>query len=43
MIVTRWLMAWPVDRLASAYVEVDGVPLTEGSGWTRRLTYRELR
>lgn len=35
--------AGPIDSLASAYVEVDGAPLRGGTGWTRRLTYREIR
>lgn len=35
--------AGPLNALAKAYVEVDGRPLEEGSGWTRKLTYRERR
>ncbi|HYB73016.1 MAG TPA: transglutaminase domain-containing protein [Candidatus Sulfotelmatobacter sp.] len=31
----------PVNALPKAYVEVDGKVLPEGSGWTRKLTYRE--
>lgn len=33
----------PVNALPKARVEVDGVELEEGVGWTRKLTYRELR
>ncbi len=32
----------PVNALPKAYVEVDGVPLGESSGWKRTLTFREL-
>ncbi|PYM20279.1 MAG: hypothetical protein DMD81_02200 [Candidatus Rokuibacteriota bacterium] len=31
----------PVNALPKAYVEVDGKVHPEGSGWTRKLTYRE--
>ena len=34
--VQRFLMALP-----KAYVEVDGKVHPEGTGWTRKLTYRE--
>ncbi len=32
----------PVNALPKAYVEVDGRPVPEEEGWTRKLTYREL-
>lgn len=32
----------PVNALAKAYVEVDGKVHPEKTGWTRKLTYREL-
>jgi Transglutaminase-like superfamily len=33
----------PVNALAKAYVEVDGKVHPEGSGWVRKLTFRERR
>lgn len=35
--------AGAVNMLAKAYVEVDGKPLPEKAGWTRKLTYTELK
>jgi transglutaminase-like putative cysteine protease len=35
--------AGPVNALAKAHVEADGKPLAEKEGWTRKLTYTELR
>jgi transglutaminase-like putative cysteine protease len=32
----------PVNALIKAYVEVDGQPVAEKAGWTRKLTYRQL-
>ena len=32
----------PVNALPKAYVEIDGIVHPEGSGWVRKLTYREL-
>jgi transglutaminase-like putative cysteine protease len=32
----------PVNALAKAYVEVDGVPVADGKGWTRKLTFTEV-
>jgi transglutaminase-like putative cysteine protease len=32
----------PVNALPKAHVEVDGKPLPEKAGWTRKLTFREL-
>jgi transglutaminase-like putative cysteine protease len=31
-----------ISALPKAHVEVDGTPLAEGKGWTRKLTFREL-
>jgi transglutaminase-like putative cysteine protease len=33
----------PVNAMAKAYVEIDGKMHPEGSGWVRKLTYRERR
>jgi transglutaminase-like putative cysteine protease len=33
----------PVNAMAKAYVEVDGKMHPEGTGWVRKLTYRERR
>jgi hypothetical protein len=33
----------PVNAMAKAYVEVDGKAHPEGSGWVRKLTYRERK
>lgn len=33
----------PVNALAKAYVEIDGKPHPEGTGWVRKLTYRERK
>ena len=35
--------AGPVNALAKAYIEIDGKPLTEKEGWTRKLTFREVK
>lgn len=35
--------AGPVNALPKAYVEADGTPLTESTGWTRKLTFTEIR
>jgi transglutaminase-like putative cysteine protease len=35
--------AGPIAALPKAHVEIDGTPLAEGKGWTRKLTFRELR
>ncbi|HXH08723.1 MAG TPA: transglutaminase domain-containing protein [Alphaproteobacteria bacterium] len=31
----------PVNAMAKAYVEIDGKPHPEGTGWVRKLTYRQ--
>ena len=31
----------PVNSVAKAYVEVDGVSIADGKGWTRKLTFTE--
>ena len=33
----------PVSAMAKAYVEIDGKPHPEGTGWVRKLTYRERK
>jgi transglutaminase-like putative cysteine protease len=33
----------PVNAMAKAYVEVDGVSVADGAGWTRKLTFKEKR
>jgi hypothetical protein len=33
----------PVNAMAKAYVEINGTPHPEGTGWTRTLTYRERK
>jgi Transglutaminase-like superfamily len=33
----------PVNAMAKAYVEIDGKMHPEGTGWVRKLTYRERR
>lgn len=33
----------PVNAMAKAYVEVDGVALEDGKGWTRKLTFTEKK
>lgn len=33
----------PVNAMAKAYVEVDGVTVADGKGWTRKLTFRETK
>ncbi len=35
--------ASPINALPKAYVEVDGKALAEKTGWTRKLTYHELK
>ncbi len=33
----------PINALPKAHVEVDGVPLKEKAGWTRKLTFHEVQ
>lgn len=35
-------VAGPINALPKAHVEADGVPLKEGAGWTRKLTFTEI-
>ena len=35
--------AGAINALPKAHVEFDGVPVKEGQGWTRKLTFKEIR